>query len=611
MRPLLLIPLLCITGGCFMKKGYIEKWEKVNECTNLLFFAQLCAELLFDYSNPSNRISTLNSHFLCYDAISAIRNIEANGVPEGTLKPIVEELFSSLQKDTAFILEGDNPTKYFIKQQGERFHYIHDVKELNYEESKKIVFTINQKYFSNNDYYDLLKKNIISIIIENSIDNQEELFRLTKSVLTELVNHGYSENYIYEQLLFIFFNRKTRITSPEHINKFFDLFTFEDNSYDIVFIADDSINEILAQAEYAESLNILPQRTHTKREETFLNKSDNEFYVLIKEQSALDPYSSAEMAKYMMKLNMAFYNLSDHNYKCDLETMKCGVYDSNNYFTIIRQSISAVHRAKTPTKESIETNMILAYKALHANRRNTSAIINAVNLHALSLNSLSEENQLLDLWAVFEAILNISNRHTSDRINQVCLHLVPILKRRYIYSLFLQLAFDIKNYSEAKYNEIAKDATEEFEVICNLCNYVILEEFRENREAFLSTITDFPLLVERINYYNMMLSTIDSIKSFVEKHSTRVRWQIMRIYRNRNLVIHNGETMPYSKLLIENLHSYVDDFLSYTISSLSEGNSVDGMCQELFSKECEWIEILKNNKVSVNANIIKSILMQV
>ena len=157
-----------------MRKGYIQKWTRINNCTNLLFFAQLCNELLFDYSNPSNRISTLNSHFLCYDALSAINNIELQGVPEGTLKPIIDELFSSLQKDTAFILSGDNPTKYFVKQQGEKYHYVRDARELNYEESKKIVLAINQKYFAGDNYYNLLKVNIVSIVIENNTDRQTD-----------------------------------------------------------------------------------------------------------------------------------------------------------------------------------------------------------------------------------------------------------------------------------------------------------------------------------------------------------------------------------------------------------------------------------------------------
>ena len=32
----------------------------------------------------------------------------------------------------------------------------------------------------------------------------------------------------------------------------------------------------------------------------------------------------------------------------------------------------------------------------------------------------------------------------------------------------------------------------------------------------------------------------------------------MRIYRNRNMIVHNGEHMPYLEIVLGNLHYYVD-----------------------------------------------------
>lgn len=104
-----------------MKQGNLVKWKDISACKNLLFFAQLVDELLFDYSIPSNRISTLNSHYLCLDALSAINGIDEHGVPEGTLKPIAEELYISLTKDPAFNLINNSPLRYFVKYQNERY----------------------------------------------------------------------------------------------------------------------------------------------------------------------------------------------------------------------------------------------------------------------------------------------------------------------------------------------------------------------------------------------------------------------------------------------------------------------------------------------------------
>ena len=82
----------------------------------------------------------------------------------------------------------------------------------------------------------------------------------------------------------------------------------------------------------------------------------------------------------------------------------------------------------------------------------------------------------------------------------------------------------------------------------------------------------------------------------------------MRIYRNRNLIIHNGETSPYLKLLVENLHSYVDDFLDYVINMMAKGYSLPAMCQELFVKECEWKEKFQPSKAVLTVELVDEML---
>jgi len=126
--------------------------------------------------------------------------------------------------------------------------------------------------------------------------------------------------------------------------------------------------------------------------------------------------------------------------------------------------------------------------------------------------------------------------------------------------------------------------------------------------TILSSCYDFPLLKERILYYCEMLKTPTLVNNFVEKHAERVRWQIMRIYRNRNLIVHNGSSMPYLSLLIENLHSYVDVFLSYAIHSLAEKKNIETMCHELFMKECKWNASFPRNKEPLTKGQIKYML---
>jgi len=596
-----------------MKCGNLSKWSNISGCKNLLFFSQLVNELLFDYSIPSNRISTLNSHFLCYDAISAITGIDNHGVPEGTLKPILEELYLSLQKDPAYKDSADSPLKYFSKYQNDKYRISTNVSELNFEEAKNAVLAISSRFFKDRQYYELLKVKIVQIIINNIEEDQPVSFRLIKSLLTEIVNLGYSIKYIQSIMTNLFWNPSRYITSPEVINEFFSYFTFIEKEFKVVFIVPKRKFARLVSYDDLILVDELSKETARHTETNFLNiKNDQSFLTL--QINALDQYDAAAKAKRKLTTKIAFYRLYDHDFRYNISSAKCGVYGNNDFF-IIDKELNPVAHTKTPSIRQLQESMEVAQEALNAIKTSDSvtdyySLIHAALFHSHALDSTSLENQLLDQWAIIEAILDISNKHTSDRINQVCMQIIPILKRKYIYSLLLQLSNDIKVFSEAHYFEIVSADDSEAEVVRKVCEFIILDEHKEERERFLETCNNFPLLRERIEYYSITLATPQKVFQFVEKHAERVKWQIMRIYRNRNLIIHNGDSMAYLGLLIENHHSYVDDFLSYVIHCFSNEHDVNSMRLHLFAKECEWNADFASRKGEMNSTVIEKILKQ-
>lgn len=595
-----------------MKRGSLEQWKDISGCSNLLFFSQLVNELLFDYSIPSNRVSTLNSHYLCLDALNAIDGIENHGVPEGTLKPIMEELFSSLQKDPVFLEETIHPLSYFLKYQNEKYSTVSRVTDLSYNDLSKTAEALFTIFFKDNLYYEKLKAFIIQIITENITDKQKELFRLVKSLLTELMNHGYSLRYIYEVMNKTFWKPKENIDSPTSIARFFEAFQFDPKEYEVVFVVNKHrIEKFVGYIEDLELNDDLQPRFNTHEEKQFYNKKNRESFLTISIH-ALDPFSAVKNAKDMLAINASVYRLFDHNYKYNINTIGCGVYDGNDFYKV-GQTISAVEHTKALSSKRIAESMNLSNRAFSSIADNYGyddlvSILNAARFHSHSLDSISEENQLLDFWAIFEAVLDISNKHTSDRIQQVCMYLVPILKRNYIRSLIQQLSADIRNYNEDLLKEIINETTDEDKIVESLFCFIALEDKSEDREVLLAKCNDFPLLQERIYYYTEVLASTQKVYQFVEKHAERVKWQVMRIYRNRNLIIHNAKTMPYLSLLIENLHSYVDDFLSYAIHTLAEGHDIESMCQELFVKECQWNASFQKKDRPMDEVLVKQVL---
>ena len=558
---------------------------------NLLFFAQLVNELLFDYSNPSNRISTLNSHYLCKDALHTIRGIEVKGLHEGNLKPIMEELYSEIKKDPAFS-DALDPCQYFIKFNEGKYHIVNRISDLNYNDQKCIAHSLSKVFFKKNEYYSILIKKIRDIIIDNNPEKQQELFRLTKSTLTELVNIGYSTKYIYYTMNSVFWNERNHIQSPEIIDSFFHAFDFCEKEYTVLIkVKKKKIEQVLPYfgqyiVDDAEEIYCT-----TRDGKVFKRKYDDECFIQMKIKR-LDPFVAIDKVRYIFDSFTAAYRLQNHFYRYKISMEPCGVYDEHGMFYKSENDIKAVEHKKTPSDKYIQKSM-LVFAEMVIEKQNRSAldtIMNAIRFHAHSLDSNNEENQLLDLWAVFETVLDISNKHISDRIQQICMILVPLLKKNYIYSLFDQLADDIKNYNKDIYKKIVSEKNDRRIIVQQICEFTLLKDKEEDRKEVLAQMQDYPLLKERIEYYYDKLSTPNKVNSFVEKHAERVRWQVMRIYRNRNMIIHNGTSMSYLGLLIENLHSYVDDFLTYTINSLAEGNSIQSMSQGIYVSECQWID---------------------
>ncbi len=573
-----------------MKQGNIEHWTDDKLNSNLLIFSQLVNELLFDYSIPSNKISTLNSHYLCYDAMITISDIEEKGIPEGTLKPIAEEFYDVLSKDILFQIEDKQPLKFFIKRTSDRYIKAKP-NELNYQELKLIISAIHNKFFKDDWYFNSLKNEISKRVKSSNSQEWRELFRLTKTFLTELVNGGYDSRYIYEMLHYHFFNKNT-VIDEMNIDSFLNVFNFSENDYTVIIKAPSIIKSPFS---FSKSLKAVKQsEIKTKRSKRFFDSANGEIFYNLSIKS-YDKYRAVSRAKSIVERLLSQYKLFDHKLAIDSKLLVYAVKSNSSDWHVIDNPISAVLKKSTLPNERLAAKMKICQNLLlrlskEDNIHDLYTFNKALILHSHSLDSDSEENQLLDLWSIFETVLDISNKHASDRIQQICFMLIPILKRRYIYSLFEQLANDIYLYSPELYKDITGVDQVDEKSIHELCSFVLIDSYKDKRDEFFQKITLFPLMKERITYYNEMLSTKEKCAKFVEKHLNRIKWQIMRIYRNRNLIIHNGERMPYLVLLIENLHYYVDDFIEYIIEALSNGLTLYNMELDLFVKEQEWMK---------------------
>ncbi|PHS38032.1 MAG: hypothetical protein COB07_09640 [Sulfurovum sp.] len=185
----------------------------------------------------------------------------------------------------------------------------------------------------------------------------------------------------------------------------------------------------------------------------------------------------------------------------------------------------------------------------------------ALTLHTYAVENNELENQLIFFWTALETIA-IKN-HNKTIINTVTTFILPFLKKRYFLENFQYI------YEEMLHNKktLLNDVFKKYEIELNLLNFaksLILKDDKI-REDLVEGLDDYPILRYKIFIINKELDTLKNVLKKIASHEITITEQIQRIYRYRNLVIHDAKDIEISTTLISNLHNYFDYILDEII----------------------------------------------
>lgn len=537
-----------------------------------MLFAQALEEGTFHYSYESYKLPALNSHYLCYDIVHTTRDIEKKVLMDGNFIPLSEEFEQTLKEDI-FIRSNidDKGTLLYFKDKNGSFYNICDsdlkVKIRNYTETAKYIIDICEV---NNFYLSSLLNTLIENIFSDNYNykNSDKIYSATRMLITELVNAGYSKKYLYSTIVDFFFNPNKIINAtPDTVIDFFNCFTFEEYDYQVIF----GINR--KAAILFEKIENIVVRKPTDDEKKILNLQRETNYVTIIHLKSIDIYSAYESALRTINTFLSLHSINQHDSKIFIThkaIVSKKIEDSFDNGITVKTSIN-------PLKKKGNSSILHALFddiMLTNNISPLTSFYRAASLHSGAIESKDISNQLLNLWTVLEVLID-TKRDNEDKINTICTILGAVLNRCYMYLNIEQLLHDIKKCLENDIDmffqgiEHDKDDLDNVEKLALLLS---LDTQKDKLEELINNLLDYPLLVYRIrNFSDNVLSNSKTIYEYLQRHEKRVKWHIMRIYRNRNMIVHNGSSMPYRDIIIENLHFYVDVLIETLIEYYNLG----------------------------------------
>jgi hypothetical protein len=570
-----------------MKFRSLENWDNPASDHALVFFAQLLEEMLFDYTLDTYKPSVLHTGLLCLEAADVIENIQRGIIKEPNLAHVLEELCKNLETDK--IAQSLLP--------------------LSIESTFSALKNKNAKIESIKTIIDLLKINLSPSIYRNSIENAlrdeilknkryDEIRRLSRAFLTHVISFGHHPRFIRETVHNFFWYGQGKINTESAIIDFLKLFPSTPSSYDILFKIDGALESI---NDYFSGLNVFfknefPDEFDSSNSMQLNNKKSSNSYALITDIEAKDMFSARQYAEKRLEIATTLYNIYNHktipewSEQCFVKNKVSGEQRK------VSKPRNSMQKREDPAPPIALRQLKSLIDGFSLEKHSFAKFHRSAQLHAMALSSSSQENQILNIWIALESLVPSEEKgDASSNIEHITTSLTNFLNSIYIERLIDNLVKDLIRWNSRLARAILKKVKGK-KLEDRLARLLILSEYESLRIELESATKDFYLLRDRLDYFKKILASPASVAKALETHNERLKWQIRRIYRARNIIVHSGETPKYTRALIEHAHDYLDIIISTLVTLASNPKKINSVSQGFKFVELRYSEYIKNLK---------------
>ncbi|MEG0619401.1 MAG: hypothetical protein RR557_08895 [Bacilli bacterium] len=578
-----------------------NEWHSEESLSLLLFVGQKFDELFFDYSLDSYKPPALNPSFICREALSLINDIENEVLDRSNLDYVLEELdFSLRNDDVAKLMLTSEIDKFILKGEDIR---LSDLK-LRLEVLEKVLNPLS--YFQ-------LCCSLIFTEISKPKGSKKLINHLCNLLASLLINIGISKQHIYEKTKEFFFSDR-EIKNIIEVEDFFYSISNTTHHFEIYFLVSKDILKISTAFQIFDIsvLTKLPDDLAPLAKEKKIVKRKNEVWVQIDEIETFDRHSARRIAERTLETLSDLFSLYSHKQKITWRSDVFITQCCENLHRVIIQPKSPMDKCIDIRPESAAKKLNYLFQNIGLQRESFKRFNRVVDLHATALDSDLVENQLINIWIAIETIIP-SSVHGGGKVKKICNGLEPILLNNYIDRLVQALVNDLLKWGRSRLTDILKNIEnyKDKKIKQLVLELISLSKYKDLRTDLYSKLDNFHLLRYRCFELSEILKSPKKVLDVIEQHQIKIRWQVRRIYRTRNIIVHSGGSLPYIDTLIENAHDYLDQSINavvkYSCGEL-DANTLEQVFEmaqldyEYFSKELKSTETFDEDNLMLLLN---------
>lgn len=559
-----------------MKFKGAKKWHLQEDLANLFFMAQRLDELFFDYTLDTYKPPALNSIYLCREAISLIHDVENELIDSANLHHVLEELEWSLTSDTVAKRLLNAPVKKFIIQD----------ESIKLAETK-VRLEVLERTLNPLRYIEQCQ---IVLLEEMEGGSKKVINEVVRSYASTLINYGVSKQHLQEKVNGFFFYGH-ELTTIDEVADFFELVFPVSHDFEIYFIVSDLIKNVKdsIKAFHLSIVNELPDAIKRIADQADFVPLENEVWVSIEDIETFDRHNARQEAESTLNIVRDLFLLYSHKNRISWREQAIIVQCCDEQPVLTRKPKSTMEKCFDLRPGEAATRLNYLIKNMSLSGGSFRKFNRAVDLHGISSTNDLPENQLLNIWIALETLVP-SHTNGGGKVVKVCNALIPIMMKNYLRRLVEDLAADLILWNRFKIGKLVKtiDNAKNKNLYQKILELISIEENAELRSKLYVELGNFHLLRFRVFELSELFRKPDVLLKKIAIHEKKVSWQLRRIYRTRNLIVHTGRSIPYINSLIENAHDYLDQTMNMIVQYSCGELSAKSLEQAFDMAKLDW-----------------------
>jgi hypothetical protein len=544
----------------------------------------------------SFRVSTLDVKSRVRELATLVSDVIRDRVPIVSLDPCLEEL--SLE------LEANDVTHTSLASEATLLRSEWSAAG----RSEKNIKLLQSFLFSVHDKLEVAYKGELEAAILAAAQEpnaRDKCRRLVNSYCAMLINDGYSREYILNEVETRFFSQDIKKVEKRTLQRFFSKFNDVHHRFTVYIPVSKDLASYLERLEIRiatiAALGDLPDDAATAiKDHTDFSPSHQ--YLEVKTRD-LDAYSALRRATEFLSSMVAMTYVGRRGVDFEwypqgyvkLQRAKAGSLISND-------QVAFRSRSSTLTRKVISQ---LKTQADHImgefTDESTERLLSAINISALSRSSPRPENQLITLWSAIEVLLSDPPKDTPRVVHYVdtltpCICIKYV--RRYIIAVFNELRLYHAKHIRMFFRKPEFDST--IDQYTNFTKLLYMAELKELHREFTAPMKDNPLALYRLWKLEKNFGDRVELRKSLAAHEQRVRWQLFRIYRTRNNIVHSGSIPTFLLPLVMNVYEYFQDSTGPILgraSAKDDESAIDQIVAEIgFDYKMMLSDLQKNDK---------------